>query len=132
MTLSYREVDPESTEGWEQTQPKRFRKLAKAAGLEVTSHATISIEEAVTYLTTTKTHQMGDIRTPEREQENLYLTAVRRDAEGRERDAVQVGWSDGKLSIALVGGHKLGPVKFHDKISAVYDALKALEEFAHA
>ena len=129
-TLSFREVDPESISFWGSTQPARFRKLAEAAGLQVSVNATISTEAAVLYLTSARGRQFGDIRTPEREQENLFMVAVRLDDAGAPRDAVQIAWADGKMTSVTVGGHILGPTRTTLKITDGYTALKGLKEYA--
>lgn len=130
MTLSFREVDPESISFWGSTQPSRFRKLAEAAGLRVSASATVSTEAAVLYLTAARGRSPGDARTPEREQENLFMVAVRLDDEGVPRDAVQVAWADGKMTSVTVGGHTLGPRRTAFKITDGYTALKGLKEYA--
>jgi len=82
---------------------RRFLKLAEASGLATRVRTTRATLPPELYLSKSKTHNVGDVKTPERQVDCVFITIT--DFVGFAAHAV---WYDGKFDFGTVGGQSTG------------------------
>lgn len=78
-----------------------FMKLAESLGLIVVVRATSAYVEPTFYLSKSKAHSVGDLKSEGRDMECVFITAT-----NGEDFAAHTVWYDGKLDFAKVGSKR--------------------------
>lgn len=108
----------------------RFRKLAAAAGMDVTLGASRALIGETYYAMTNKTGKAGQVKKPAHEVESVWAVAISPDR----TFAAWAHWENGSLLTAKFGGPALDPeagpqVISTSKVTAVYAALSGFKDF---